>query len=104
MGHVLLLGGSLHLQKRPVDPSYGSPMSHCNGVSEPERYHRAIFHLPVTNDKPDKFWYVYVTDDYQLSSKQLTLKEIAQTLQDLDIPAHITDVQAVDLRNERRIS
>lgn len=100
---VLLLGGSQHLRTLPVDLSFGTPISHCNGVALPERYHRAVFYPSGVDASVANVWYVYVADDYQLQSGQLTEAELIDALNKSGIAPHIVSVDLENLKHEPRL-
>ncbi len=100
---VLLLGGSQHLRQAPVGPDFGTPISHCDGEGSPERYHRAVFYPAADNETIAKVWYVYVSDDYQTQSNQLTEVQLLETLLSEKIAPHIVSVKLADLKIEKRL-
>lgn len=86
MKTVLMIGGSQHLRTSPVQ-GFNTPISFCNGISPPERYHRRVFLNPHDNDFV-QVWYVYVTDNYLSSNCTLTRDEILEALEDKGIKPH----------------
>jgi len=104
MQKVLLLGGTQHLQTVPVDPGFGSPISHCNGKDEPERYHRTVFYPSNAGANVAKVWYVYVSDAYQSQSEQLSEDTLIAKLKECKIPPHIESIGATQLQDERRLN
>lgn len=103
MNKVLLLGGSQHLRTVPVESDFGTPISHCNGVDLPERYHRAVFYRSDAGRGAANVWYVYVTDAYQSQPGQLTEAMLIDELDKRGITPHIVSVDVQNLLRERRL-
>lgn len=103
MNKVLLLGGSQHLRTVPVESDFGTPISHCNGVEFPERYHRAVFYPSDVGAALANVWYVYVTDAYQSHPGQLSEAMLIDELNKCGISPHMVSVDVQDLQRERRL-
>jgi hypothetical protein len=104
MNKVLLLGGSQHLRTVPVESDFGTPISHCNGLEQPERYHRAVFYPSDTGTAVTNVWYVYVTDAYQSQPGQLTDAMLIDELDKRGITPHIVSVDVQNLQHESRLN
>lgn len=104
MSKVLLLGGSQHLCTFPVGSDFGTPISHCNGVDQPEQYHRTVFYPSDADAAVANVWYVYVTDDYQSQPDQLTNAMVIDELKKREISPHIISVDVRHLQLEHRLN